>query len=124
MHGCIIGHLIILAFNIPTKTSLKMEVNMTRVLLAVLAFALTLPAWAQRGQRTPPAASNQGATTTGLNQASQVQSNNPTGADAKGLTTAEKNAALQAGGQGQGAAHAKKGKKSNKSNKRNTHRSE
>ncbi len=84
---------------------------MTRVLLVVLAFALALPAWAQ-GKR--PSASNQGAATTGLNRASQVQSNNPSGAAAKGLTTAEKNAAPQAGGQGQGAAHAKKSKKSKK----------
>ncbi len=79
------------------------------VLATAVLVAFTMPAWAQRG-RSAPAMSNRGAQMTGLGRAAQVQSNNPTGKAATGLATATQNAAPQAGGQGMGAAHGKKGK--------------
>jgi hypothetical protein len=81
------------------------------VLATAILVAVTMPAWAQRSGRGPsPAASNKGGQVTGLSRAEQVQSNNPTGKAATGLATAEQKAAPEAGGQGQGAAHAKKSK--------------
>jgi hypothetical protein len=75
--------------------------------LAILA-AFTVPVWAQRGRSA--AHSNPGGEVRGLNRAEEIQNSNPTGKAQKGLSTAEKNAAVKAGGDAQGAAHAKKGK--------------
>ncbi len=74
-------------------------------LLAALVFAvLAVPGRAQRAPAAASKASNAGATTTGLNRAGQAQTANPTGMASKGLATATKHAAPQAGGQGLGAS--------------------
>ncbi len=74
--------------------------------LAILVSALTVPTWAQKAPKTPPASSNKGGAVTGLNRASQVQTKNK-GAVAPGIATATKNASPEAGGAGSGAAHGK-----------------
>ncbi len=80
---------------------------MKKVALAVAALAaFTLPVWAQHGKGA--AHSNAGGDVRGLNRAEEVHANK--GKAPKGLSTAEQNASMKAGGDAQRAAHSNKGK--------------